>query len=334
MEDIIKAVGKSEYDTAAMLILLDHLEQNDLEKLLYFFVYKLINEKITEPIFIEMIDHINRTKIDFCELKHIKQITELLVDENYSISSELLTLLCDLKNLNNELSKFINVILKSEGSLNYKIKNVTQNDNIDNKIYSLDIVIKLYNIINETEKYIRSFGKLALSAHPSNYPGKNSRFLTDVEGELRNENTKSKYTRHFIIEQFESYCRDEIVNRLILLKNNFGIYYLANIGVSIITINNFNEMNYNEAVKYYYECIKKIKRNISNHLRLFKNYIRLYDHYNNLVSNETQLNSSLLINGKEAKELDDKYMKTDIPSKHEGFTLQSPVLDTNILNSD
>jgi hypothetical protein len=36
MEEILQAVSKEEYNEVATLILLDKLEQEDLEKLLYF----------------------------------------------------------------------------------------------------------------------------------------------------------------------------------------------------------------------------------------------------------------------------------------------------------
>lgn len=290
MEGIIEAVRKCEYDMAAMLILLDHLKQDDLEKLLYFFVYKLIDGKITEQIFIEMIDYINRINIDFTSIKHIKQITELLIDENYSTGSELLTILCDIKNISNDLSKFINNILKSNGILKKKIRSVVPDDP-DSKKYNFKIMIKLYNIIHEAEKYIKSFERLAINAHPSNFPNKNDYTLIRGEHYLKSENRISrKYTQNFIIEQFEYYCKEEILNRLILLKNYFEIYFLASINVDIITIDSFIEMKYNDVIKYYFVCSKKIKRSINNHLRLFKNYIRLYEYYCSLISNETQHN--------------------------------------------
>jgi hypothetical protein len=283
MEGIVKAIGRSEYNMAGMLILLDNLTQGDLERLLYFFVYKLIDKKITEPMFAEMIDYMNRTKMDFSSLKHIRQITELLNDENYNIGSELLIVLCDIKGIGRELSKFINSVAKSEGTLCNRIKGILSNDadGLCSVAYNFEVIIKSYSIVSEADKYIRSFSKLAICAYPSNCSKSTDEI---VDGIL--VDSKSKYSSKYLMEQFEGYCRDEVLNRLILLKNYFGIYFLANVNIDVITVSDFTNMKYSDTIKYYFECVAKIKRSTSNHIRMYKNYIGLYEHYNNLISDE------------------------------------------------
>lgn len=298
MEDIIKAIGKSEYDMAAMLILLDNLEVNDLEKLLYFFVYKLIDRKMTESMFIEMIKYINRTKLDFSSLKHIKQIKELLKEENYYSGSNLLIILCDIKNITNELSKFINIILKSDESIMYdktiKIF-LADNNEIRPIIYNFEFLINFYEIINEAANYIRSFGKITIITHPLIYTNnKNNYDDKEIENKLNISKYKCKYKCKYIIDQFENNCKNEILDRLILLKNYFGINFLADIDIIIITIDDFLGMKYNDIVKYYFDCIKKIKRHINNHIKLYKNYIRLYKNYEKLIDNEIEFKNNLI----------------------------------------
>lgn len=276
MDEIIKAIGKSEYDVAAMLILLDHLEQDNLEKLLYFFVYKLIDKKITEIIFIEMIDYINRTKIDFSAIKHIEQISELLIDKNYKTSSRILITLYEIKNINNELSKLISDILKTNGILKKKIRSIISS-NTTNKAHQFEVIIKLYNIICETKKYIKAFNKISINIHPSKLPNINN--LASTKEAILNPN----------IEQFEYYCKEEILNRLILLKKYFGIHLLANMNVKIITLDNFIEMNYNEKIKYYFCCSKNIKKSINNYLKLLKRYIKLQKYYSTIISQKNNI---------------------------------------------
>lgn len=285
MEEIIKAFSNTEYDVVAMLISLDNLEQHDLEKLLYFFVYKLIDKKMSESNFMVMIDHINRTKIDFSSLEYINQINELLIKGNYNTASELLILLYDIRNISNELVKFINSIVKSEGILNDKLKNIVT-DNI-HRIDNTEIINKLFSVISESEVYIKSFGKLAINSHPTSYNNFESNLLIDSL-----ICTELKYNSKDIAKHFEFYYKEEILNRMILLKKYYGLYFLANININIITVNNFVEMKYNDAVNYYFDCIKKIKRNLNNHLKLYQNYIRLFEHYNDMIFNESELLNS------------------------------------------
>ena len=271
MEEIVKAVNNAEYDTAAILILLDNLDHGDLEKLLYFFVYKLIEKNITERTFVEMVNYMNRTKIDFTVLKQIKQLSELLADEKYNIASELLMTLRDMKNINNELTKFIDGVLNSNGILHHKIKDLLLDD-INNK-YGVDIITKSYDILHEAKEYVKSFSKLS-HKHPSNFG-------------INKDDTEN------IIEKFENNCKNEVMERLILLRHYYGIHFLSNIGIAIITVNDFIAMKYNGTIKYYFGCIKKIKRNIRNHLKLYKNFIRLHKYYNNLISNFSDLDNQI-----------------------------------------
>lgn len=290
MEGIIKAIGKSEYDTAGMLILLDNLKQDDLEKLLYFFVYKLIDKKMTESMFIEMVNYIGRTKIDFNILKHIKQIIELLLDNNYNNGSELVVVLCDIKNVSRELSKFINYLFETDGEINKKILICLYDDNPETEtkpeIYNFENIIKSYNIINEIERYIKAFNKLAVNAHPSSLNENENNEESEEELQILCKKRKSKYTVKYITDQFEAHCKDEIFNRLVLLRKYFGIYLMSIIGIEIITTHDYHSMKYTDIVHYYFESIKKIKRYINNHIKLYKNYIRLYEHYNDLVNED------------------------------------------------
>jgi hypothetical protein len=234
----------------------------------------LIDRKLTESQFVEMVDYINRTKIDFVLLTRIKEIIDLLADDNFNIGSELLVVLYDIKKISKGITKFIDTIIKSDSFFSEKMKSIDMEDNL---------TLKSYNVITEAEKYIKSFMKLAINS-PSE---KNKNNVTpEIENDLSigTNKKKSKYEHKFIIEQFESNCKEEILNRLILLKNYFGIEFIGSLDITIITIADFDEMKFNDSVKYYFDCVKKIKRCIGNHLILYKNYVRLFEHYNNLLS--------------------------------------------------
>ena len=241
MEEIIKNIMICEYDQVAMLILLDNLEQNDLEKILYIFVYKLIDKKIDENVFMNIMKYIFKTKIKFNLINNIKQITDLLNDENYDKSYELLTIACDMETIYNDIQNFITIIFKSEG----KIKR-----NIDINTFDHN---KIYDMLYDAKIYIKSFEKLAS-------------YSNNVDG-------------------CEFYCREEILNRLILLKKYFGIYFMSIIGIKIITLDDFLAMKYNDIIEYYFDCVKLIKRILYNHIKILKNYKRLVRYYDNIVNN-------------------------------------------------
>lgn len=283
MEDIIKAIVELEYEVAYVLIILDKLDQKDLEKLLYFCVYKLIDKKINQFIFIELVKSINKTRIDYTKIKHCKSIIEILISENYQYASEFLYLSIDIKNISKELTKFIDLIIQSKGSLRIAVKKITEND----RIFSFDVLAKLYNVISESDKYIRSYNKL--SSYPSNNNDNINDSNSDSEIESNQEvisktdKTQIKYNYEYIAEHFESNCREEIINRFSLLKKYFGLYFLANVNVPIIMNTDFEQMSHNDIIKYYFDSIKKIKKSINNHIKLYHNYFRIYNRYDSII---------------------------------------------------
>ena len=276
MEDIIQAVCNEEYETASMLILLNKLDHNDMEKLVYFFVYKLIDKKINETIFVEMINYVNRTAIDISSLVHIKDIIELLSDENYTIATEILQVQCDIKKIENIIRDFLRKF-KRCNNLVYNNKFATPEYGSNN---DENMISKSYIIVSEADKYIKTFLKISTNLHPSISINKN--ILISSEPQVLDKKY-SKYDLDFIINQFEGSYKQELLDRLTLIVKYFGIIYLSSIGVDIITESEFNAMRYNESIKYYFRCIKKIRKNFSIYLKLYRNYFRLYVHYNSLV---------------------------------------------------
>jgi len=288
MERIVQSFEQADYDLVAMLILLDNLTQEELEKLVHFFVYKLVDMKISEYVFVDLMQYSARTKIDFSLLKHIKEIIELLCDDNYNIASELLIVLCDIKDTSKKLNKFIEDASGEMSIFGCKLADVGlisgSGDMIDNENIFL-------MALNDAEKYIRSFTKPPLNLPDDITPTNSSdppRSPTSMGSASASKDVK-KYDQKYISEQFEIYYREEILNRLILLRNYYSLKFLENIKVDIISVNDFDNLNYSEAVMYYCICVKKIKYCMTTNMKLCKNYISFREHYNGLLDTNVQL---------------------------------------------
>lgn len=271
MERIVQSFEEGDYDMVAMLVLLDNLAQGELERLVHFFVYKLVDKKIPEFVFVELMQYTARTRIDFGLLKHIKEIIELLGDDNYNVASELLIVLCDMKDASKRLNKFIEDAI-SDSVLGSRLLDVGVltggGEGIGNEVVFL-------MAIGDAERYIKAFTKPPLSLPDDMSPGGTN---TPVK----------KYDQKYINEQFEIYYREEILNRLILLRNYYSLKLLENIKVDILSIIDFDNLSYTEAVIYYCLCVKKIKHCMVMNMKLCKNYISFREHYNALLDSNAR----------------------------------------------
>src|SRR5947207_14319212 len=126
MDDIIKSVGRSEYDRVGVLIRSSNqLTQNELERLLYFFVYKLIDKQLTEAMFLQLFDHVNQTTIEFDSVRHFRRIVDLLNDDNYLVASEILVVASDMKAIHQQIAQFVGVVMKSNGQFGHRMMSVS-----------------------------------------------------------------------------------------------------------------------------------------------------------------------------------------------------------------
>ncbi|AYV81273.1 MAG: hypothetical protein Harvfovirus24_9 [Harvfovirus sp.] len=269
MERIIQSFDQSDYDMVSMLILLDNLNQDELEKLVHFFVYKLVDKKIPEYVFVDLMQYTSRTRIDFGLLKHIKEIIELLCDDNHNIASELLIVLCDMKDISKKLNIFIRDAC-GDVILGEKMNDVGEISGSGEGIGNESMLLMA---MSDAEKYIKAFTKPPLSL-----PDDISSGAKEVK----------KYDQKYITELFEIYYREEILNRLILLRNYYSLTFLEKIQVDVISIDDYEKLSYSEAVIYYCICVKKIKHCIATNIKLCKNYISLKEHYNGLLESNTQ----------------------------------------------
>lgn len=60
-------------------------------------------------------------------------------------------------------------------------------------------------------------------------------------------------------EPYEFNTKIEINNRLKLLVEYFGIYYLRSINIKIISSNEFEDLSYDDSISYYTDCIDIVK---------------------------------------------------------------------------
>jgi len=287
MDDaLIKIDQNSDKDINSIKLLLDNLPGADIEKLIYFLIYKLIDKKINEHNFIKMLNHIyiNRARIDFTLLKNIRQIIDVLIDDNYAMASDFLIVLCDLKHTSNELTVFMNNILNSKGRLSVLVRNCMDINDMN------DSITKIFNIICDADKYIKSFSKLSLNSHPAS----TNTILSGISDGITSSTatststlttTKStKYSVKFIEEEFEHYYKFEILRRLILLREYFGLGFMKRLGIIAITIEMFNNISYDDAIQYYFNCVKKIRKFITSYIKLLRNYNRLLSHYGKIIN--------------------------------------------------
>lgn len=206
-----------------------------------------------------IIRHINEFKNDdneyFVKLKNIirnndinikKTMKDIVSIDNikYKKSYELLLCKCEYDICVEKLENMLNIFDK----MKTKIINL-KNKSLDDKCYSFTTniipVIRSYN----DKKYISGL--------------KTSAFIKD-----NSDNS--------IYEQWIASNSLEIKERLLQMVNMFGVSVLKKMDVIIISHKNFNEMSYNDKMKYYMLCCKKLFKymtNVNSTLMLYKTHL-------------------------------------------------------------
>ena len=90
---------------------------------------------------------------------------------------------------------------------------------------------------------------------------------------IQNKYTK-KYHDDIINKHYEWTLRDELNDRLILLINKFGLEFIHNLGIEIITINDFEKKTLKDAIIYYCNIVCKLKKYMYHIIKLYDKYIR------------------------------------------------------------
>lgn len=303
MEEIVEAVNSSEYDIVKMIILLNKFTYDGMETLLNYFIYKLLEKKMPEKIFIEIIEYINNNNFDFTKVKHIEDLIEYIQEEGYINGSTILKTFYYIRNFNNEIEKFTYILLGSRCTLQQKVITLKLKfDEIDTIDFN-NKIIQLYKIMTEAKEYILSFDKMT------------SYSKLNIEQQQQNENI----------------YKNEMINRLILLKKYYGIRYLLSINIKIITVSDFIGMSYKDANKYYFGCIKIIKKNMNNHLRLFHNYMKLRK-----LINETDIqdiDQDIDIDNDIDNDIDDDEDNNEMDVKYPDTIIISDNNDDNLLKN-
>lgn len=250
MEEILRAFGRGEYDLVSSLILLDKLPVPELEKLVYHFVDRLLERRLSEEVFIHVVDYVRRTGVDFHSMRNLREIVEILNDENFRRGAEVLTILCDLSEISGKL--------------------------LDDTFGFIDSASEadIGEVILGADRFVRAFQKLAIDLRPCSVARRTTPTPTP---------THTRDTTDPILEMFESTYKREIQERLILLRDYFGIDFLKKVGVRVMTIRDFETLTYDNAVSYYFECVDELSKRLDRAVRLFNDYGRMATHYENLL---------------------------------------------------
>lgn len=205
------------------------------------------------------------------------------------------------KNLNKKKLEFsikiiLNKIMYFEGNIEtenlknfYKIIEERKGKNLNllnnfitnyDKFKELKIIFISFNyqLINLFKKKFNEFNQFSTSKPLSNEDQLNLKFLIENKV-LIYYNSFFELTYNNIFFKRISDCKklytqdintDEMIDRLLSLKKLFSLTFLEKLGIEIISIGDFLNMDYNQRVLYYRTFYIKTQS-------IFKNYFKLYD---------------------------------------------------------
>ena len=245
LEEIVELINAKKYINVMKIISRDELNQTELEKLIYYLVYDLIKYDMEQKTFVKFMSTFIQTKIDMRIISLDKQIIQLLIDYEYKIPAKSLKLLHKIKHDELELTYFME-------SFNSKMKLQFPNNLITIKFYEELVIL---------QNYVKAFSKMNIN------PNIDILETEDIQKQFRiNKDT--------LYDHYKTNIKDDILQRIILLKHRFGFKMLNDMHIDIITIDEYNMMPLEETIKYYCTIMKKIKRYVNDIIKTYCSYVR------------------------------------------------------------
>jgi hypothetical protein len=339
LEYLVASINSKKFGNISIEIQKDIMDNDAIEKFIYYIVCELVCGKITEKIFVEIMKGFVKTKIDFNKVQYQSKINILLTDYNFHKALKIMKLLKQSKTEEVEIINFINTLKDTElvDTDSHPIKKInlfSENSNHNNQInhYNTLISITFFLYLTEMHTYIKAFVKCNINYKQLIQLKKNlevnledklkvnlenkledklkvnleekleDKLEVKLEDKLQNDVTnvviseiheskliddildneikhvkdvKHIYDEKTINEHYELNLRNDLVDRLILLRKRFGLTFIKSIDdVEIITIKQYNDKSLYDAIKYYCNVVTKIKKHIERILIIYDTYIR------------------------------------------------------------
>jgi len=205
----------------------------------------------------ELIREIKNIEEDIITISKIIQKTEFL---NYR--KEIKTFILFLSKMNMEYSNKIKIMEILLDNIFHKIKN-----NISKKKKEELTLSQISSKINDYLAYIMSYKLIYLSNN-------------------NNENIKDDFLFHL---------KHEIINRLHLLVNYFGIKFLRIADVNIYTYQEIKFFTIEELCDYYNETIEMIQTKLNKIKKLFSTYFDIVNIIKDMKTQNTELEKEIII---------------------------------------
>lgn len=132
------------------------------------------------------------------------------------------------------------------------ISNIDINNESDSRERLMNKVIDLKTLVQNDLVYLKAFKSV-------------TSYLDAIPPDQSNE----------ILSDADIIWKEEIINRLILLVDRFGIEFIKSYDIELITIQEAFSMKYEVLTKYYMNVVKEIAFNLKNIEKLCNTYIDL-----------------------------------------------------------
>jgi hypothetical protein len=248
---------------------------NTITKLFYTAYYNLLVSKNENNYILQLNKINNMMNMNNKTIIQINNIKKMIfsLENKFKLSFKISLLLYIKSDLMEKINKYIDVhnMAFSSTSLSLtaleylKINNYMNYNKYANSTEKMEQIIMYAKYIKILKKYIHAF---KLISNKQN-------FINDYENINNNSNKiKNKYEHNLFIEN-----KKEIVNRLILLVNNFGIKILKIFNVELIDYITIDNMDYTDILQYYNVSIKKIKSSLEKIIYLTDTFIEIEKTY-------------------------------------------------------
>jgi hypothetical protein len=249
MKQIFMAIKKKKYILFHSLV--KNFEEKQIISTFYIIYHDIIKNLLYEIESFFFLDILFKYNLNLYLIKNFKDGLTIIKKHNNCIYKYLYNKYKQQK-YETKLNNLFEIYKNGNGIITKLFMNV---DNIYNKRYIVQ------NNINKINKIIDSFNDKKFSISMKNLNNYNNYLNIDLNNiKIININ--------------------EILNRLLLLINIFGIVSLKKIDMKILDINTFNSLNYNDKIEYYDYCINTIKVHGDNLTHDFSLYLDVLFHIN------------------------------------------------------
>ena len=204
-------------------------ENGNKIKVILLLIYKSIKNNINEKYLFNFIKVLlkNNPEINIYLIKNIKKSIELLKESNYNLIHDFLVNYYKKDKCLYKFNKLIDIYKKTNGNIKKYFKNINSVNGIKNIFKKhIYIIIKSFN----DKKFINTLKNPCFSLK---WMSKN-------------------------VDKWKKINSIEMKSRLKNLVTIFGIYLLSSIKIKIISLEEFDLLEFKEKVRYYEVCMKKI----------------------------------------------------------------------------